>query len=285
MIKIGKPWWMTDDYSIEEPIPLELEANSGPHDLALVKAWPSGATSSGWALQYPDGSPGFMENYSKNHFAPRRALNGYDKNEWAFAFIMRSINVIAIDIDGKNGGLEHASELLMGAPPTLAETSKSGTGYHLLYRTDDTWDSAVGFGEFVDVIGIVQGVDIRAVGCLYHHPQQRWNGRELAPLPKHIAQRLHERQLKRRNQTENIKKVLSTNDMEEILIMHDNLLDDLAKPIPAGKRNITLFAIGHKLREAEVSDWQDKLAARAADVGLPQDEIDKLVRNIEKYTA
>ena len=62
-------------------------------------------------------------------------------------------------------------------PPTLAETSKSGDGYHLFYLVDEEWDDEKGYGLLGDRIGIEQGVDIRATGCVYHHPQQRWNDR------------------------------------------------------------------------------------------------------------
>jgi hypothetical protein len=65
--------------------------------------------------------------------------------------------------------------------------------------------------------------------------------------------------------------------------MHDEILNDLAKPMPQGKRNNTLFAIGQKMREAEIPDWEQKLSDRATQVGLDQMEIGKLIGNIEKY--
>lgn len=58
---------------------------------------------------------------------------------------------------------------------------------------------------------------------------------------------------------------------------------ELAKPIAAGKRNNTLFAIGSQLKDAEVPDWEQKVADRAVQVGLSDVEADKLVRNIAAY--
>ena len=72
-------------------------------------------------------------------------------------------------------------------------------------------------------------------------------------------------------------------DPEEIAIMHDQLLDELKKPIPAGRRNQSLFAIGHKLKEAEVPDWESLILDRASQIGLDDDESEKLVANISRY--
>jgi hypothetical protein len=195
---------------------------------------------------------------------------------------MRSVQLICVDIDGKNGGLSHAKKL--GAlPPTLAETSKSGDGYHLFYSLEGEWDDDHGFGEIRDRIGIEQGVDIRNTGCVYHHDTQRWNDRAPAPLPAYLKKLLLAKQQERANRASAIAAVLDSEDEMEILMMHDQLLADLAKPIPAGKRNNTLFAIGQQLKTAAVPDWEDKVADRAIQVGLSQDEAEKLVANIERY--
>ena len=66
-------------------------------------------------------------------------------------------------------------------------------------------------------------------------------------------------------------------------MMHDDLITELAKPIPAGKRNNTLFALGSKMKEARVPEWSELLADRANEIGLDEDEIDKLIANIVKY--
>src|SRR5687768_13510194 len=137
----SKPWWLTDKYddesSISEQI-LMLDI-TGPKDLALVRAWPSGITDQGWGLQGADGKDGFMARYMRSEFNPRSVLYGYGKGKWAFAFVMRSMRLVCIDIDGKNGGIEHAKKLGM-LPLTLAETSKSGDGYHLFYLVDEEWN-------------------------------------------------------------------------------------------------------------------------------------------------
>ena len=194
---------------------------------------------------------------------------------------MRSARIVCIDIDGKNGGFEHISELGF-LPPTLSETSKSGNGYHLFYATDDTWDHAEGFAAHRDQIGIVTGVDIRGTGCVYHYPTQGWNDRPLAQLPQHLDERLQLRRKQQQLVFANIAKTLSL-DPEEIAMMHDDLITELAKPIPAGKRNNTLFAIGSKMKEARVPEWSELLADRANEIGLDADEIDKLIANIVKY--
>ena len=66
-------------------------------------------------------------------------------------------------------------------------------------------------------------------------------------------------------------------------MMHDEILDRLKKPIKSGKRNNTLFAIGAEMAQAGVPDWETLLADRAVAVGLPPEEIEKLVKNINQY--
>lgn len=277
------PWWRTDQYVSDEPVPAAFERLAGPEGLALVYTWPDGRTQKGWGLlPPPNESDGFMPRYTKGEFNSRRTLYGYHKGKWAFAFVMRSVRLVCIDIDGKNGGLEYASRL--GAlPPTLAETSKSGDGYHLFYEVDEEWDPTTGFGRLGDRIGLEQGVDIRATGCVYHHTQQRWNGRKPVKLPQHLYEALTARDQKVAATKARIQGVLSSDDEMEILMMKDELVSELAKPIPAGKRNNTLFAIGSQMAEAGVEDWQDKVRDRATSLGLDNDEADKLVSNIDRY--
>ena len=285
MDQSSMPWWRTDDYSLDIPVQESLVNETGPQGLALVRAWPDGRTDQGWGLNPPkDSTEGFMPRYLKGDFNNRRVLYGYAKGHWAFAIVMRSVRMVCVDIDGKNGGLEHAKKLGM-LPPTLAETSKSGDGYHLFYLVDEEWDSEKGFGLLSDRIGIEQGVDIRATGCVYHHPQQRWNYRSPVLLPDHLKELLLHRDQKVAATTARITTVLANNDDMEVLMMHDEMVSELAKPIPAGKRNQTLFAIGTQMHLAQVPGWDEKLANRATQVGLPADEIDKLVSNIQKYGA
>lgn len=280
------PWWQSDSYTIEAPLPDEFVTAAGPEGVALVKAWPDGRTDQGWGLLGPKSDPtnGFAQRYPRGEFNSRRVLYGYNKGRWAFAFIMRSLNVVCIDIDGKNGGLEEAKKLGM-LPHTLAETSKSGNGFHLFYKTDELWTPDKGFGELSDRIGIQQGVDIRAVGCVYHHDTQRWNYKRLAPLPDHLREQLLHRDQKIAATTARITTVLGNNDDMEILMLHDEMLLELAKPIPQGKRNNTLFAIGSQMAQAQVPDWDVKLGERAMQVGLDLDEIVKLTANIRRTVS
>lgn len=271
-----QPWWRTDLYEEEESLPQSFTDYGGPNGPALVVAWPDGRTTAGW------GDVDFMGNYMKGAFNPRRVLYGYNKGQWAFAVVMRSVKMLCIDIDGKNGGLEHAKKL--GAlPPTMAETSKSGDGYHLFYLVDDQWDDDAGFGSINDRIGVEQGVDIRATGCVYHHDTQRWNGRSPVLAPDFLIRMLLVNQERRAHRAAFVAKVIDSQDETEILLMHDQLITDLAKPIPAGKRNNTLFAIGQQMKQAQIPDWEDRVAERAGQVGLDADEVGKLLANIERY--
>lgn len=279
----SKPWWMTEDYSVDLTVPSVFDQHVGPKGLALVKAWPDGRTQKGWGLNPPKGeTDGFMPRYNRGEFNDRRVLYGYARGRWAFAFIMRSLRLVCVDIDGKNGGFVGARKL-GPLPKTLAETSKSGNGYHLFYSVDEEWDEDKGYALLADRIGIEDGVDIRATGCVYHHETQMWNGRGIAPLPDYLKEMLLHREQKVSAAYQHIDAVLSSGDDMEVLMMHDQLTDELKKPIPSGKRNITLFAIGNKMRQAEVPGWQDLVRERAEDVGLPVDEIEKLVANISTY--
>jgi hypothetical protein len=275
---------MTDLYDEAIPVPVgQLEPHAGPKGIAVVRTFADGTTDSGWGLQSKDGKPAFMEKYTKGGFRLSPVLFGYEQKQNAFAFVMRSMKVVCIDIDGKNGGLIHAGKLGM-LPHTLAETSKSGNGFHLFYTvSEDEWDEELGFAQYSDRIGLEQGVDFRGTGCVYHYQSQRWNHRAITELPDHLKTRLTQHTQKKVAATAVIVKVLESEDVEEVLIMQDQIMKDLAKPIPAGRRNNTLFAIGQQLKLAQVPNWETALYNRAMAVGLSQDECNKLVANVTKY--
>lgn len=273
----SKPWWMSDGFIHADPVPTELNKLAGPKGIALVRAWPDGRTDRGW------GGNDFMPEYVRDAFNARKVLYGYNRGRWAFAFIMRSMRLVCVDIDGKNGGIDQARRLVL--PPTLAETSKSGNGYHLFYRTQEEWDHDFGFASLHDRIGFEQGLDFRATGCVYHHSTQRWNDRSPALMPEHLKELLLARQARVAASTARISSVLADNDDMEVLMLQDEILGKLAKPIPAGKRNNTLFAIGCEMLQAGIEGWDRLLAERATEVGLDLDEIDKLIANIGRYVA
>jgi Bifunctional DNA primase/polymerase, N-terminal len=276
------PWWKTDNYIGTVPIPPDLEERAGPEGVALVRLWASGKTDAGWGLNGPGSQPGFIERYTKKRFETFRVLFGYEHRRWNFAFVMRSMRVVCIDIDGKNGGFNHVGKLGM-LPYTLAEVSKSGNGFHLFYEVDDVWDDKIGFGRFGDRIALEQGVDFRGTGCVFHHAEQRWNSRPIAKLPQHLEQRLVKKDQAVAAQVEAIIKILDSGDQTEVLLMHDTLISDLAKPIPPGRRNTTLFAIGNQMKQAGVPSWETSLYDRAIQVGLDSEEAKKLVSNVTKY--
>jgi hypothetical protein len=285
-LKIQPPWWRTDTYEDDTPIHPELAASAGPKGLALVRAWEDGRTDPGWGSPKKDDpdKPHFMPQYTAGKFSERRVLTGYQQLRWSFAYVMRSMRVVCVDIDGKNGGFEEIHKL-GSLPPTLAETSKSGNGYHLFYRTtDDEWDDDNGFARFADRIAIIQGVDIRATGCVYHYPTQRWNTRSLAELPQFLADKLTERQTRIVAAAARITSTINSEEGHEILMLQDELVQELARDIPAGRRNNTLFAIGSQMRLAEVPDWEGKLLNRAHEVGLDDAEAKKLIANVESYS-
>lgn len=278
-------WWMKDRYDGVEPVPEMFEGLAGPNGVALVRAWKDGKTDPGWGLRRPKDpeTTGFMYKYKIGAFSEIPITFGFVKERWNFAFIMRSMKIVCIDIDGKNGGIAHVGKLGM-LPITLAETSKSGDGYHLFYSTgEDVWDEEKGFALFSDRIALEQGVDFRATGCVYHYPQQRWNGRHIAELPDHLKKRLTDHSQKAAAQTAAIVKTLETEDQDQVIMMQDALVDDLNKPIPQGRRNTTLFAIGQQMKLAEILNWEEKLYNRALAVGLDTVEATKLVVNVRRY--
>lgn len=272
------PWWMDDQYDLQTldgGLPFNDDSLWGPRGPAMVSLYDDGTTSPGW------GRKEFMLHYTKLQFSPRRHLHNYKERQPSFALVMRSTRLLCVDIDGKNGGFQHVGQLGL-LPRTLAERSKSGNGFHLFYTVEDEWDAQDGFNKYKDVIGLVPGVDIRAVGCVFHKPTQRWNHRELAPIPQHLDARLLERVARREQQAVNIAKMMQQ-DPEEILIMQYELLEELKKPIQAGSRNNTLFAIGSKLKQAQVPDWEKHVEQRGVEVGLDDEEIDRLLANINRY--
>lgn len=283
-------WWATDSYERPVPLPDEFYETPAPKGLALVKVNSDGTTQAGWgALGGKDPktgvrADGFMPRYMRGEFLHRRALHRYHQDGSPFAIVMRAQPMLCVDIDGKNGGLEHAKELGLTIA-TLAETSKSGNGYHLFYSTPEEWDDEHGFGKFADAIGIVQGVDIRGAGCVYHYSSQRWNNRSVAPLPPFLEQKLTDREQKRQHGAARITAILSTTDDLEKIMLHDELITDLKKPIRPGMRNQTLFAIGSKMKLADVPDWDRHVTERGEQIGLDAAELDKIVSNIETYAA
>ena len=267
-------WWETDTYDNEIPLSPELLDYAGPRGIALVAVY-GDKTQKGW------GGDTFMPLYMKKKFDMRRALPVYHSHGQPFAIVMRSLNLVCIDIDGKNGGFEGALRL-GNLPRTLAETSKSGNGYHLFYRTNEEWHADEGFAEFRDQIGIETGVDLRATGCVYHYASQRWNARTVANLPEHLATRLKVHVLTKTQFSTLVAKTKQL-DPEELLMLHAELIQELETKIPVGRRNNTLFAIGSKMKQAGVHDLENLVVVRASQVGLTVQEADKIIANIQRY--
>lgn len=276
-------WWETDTYKVDAIVPKEFLKAAGPSGVACVRAYDDGKTAPGWGMKPDKNGFTFMDNYQAGRFDPQIAKIGMLSGRWSFAFVMRSMSLVCIDIDGKNGGMENVGKLGL-LPETLAETSRSGNGYHLFYKvSDDVWNDKLGFAMFNDRIGIVPGVDVRALGCVYHVKQQRWNDRPIAELPPTLKASLQAKQAQVDDDVKVITALLDSGDRDEILVMQHTLVQDLKKPIPQGRRNTTLFAIGTQMKIADVKDWDELLYLRGRQVGLDKREADKIVENVKKY--
>ena len=156
-----------DQYVDDNPVPDFLRQEE---TLSLIRVHSNGQTQPGW------GEKKFMKYYKRNAFDPERALRFYHKYGQPFAFVMRSVPHICLDIDGKNGGIETANALEL--TKTRAEISKSGNGFHILYSMPGTkWHEKLGYNEFPDLNGLLPGIDIRGVGAMFHFHNQRWNER------------------------------------------------------------------------------------------------------------
>jgi len=245
---------------------------------AVVQVYEDGSTAPGW------GEKTFMDKYRKRGFSSRRGEAVYARYETPFALVMRSVSMVCLDIDGKNGGYESAAALNL--PVTLAETSKSGNGYHLFFTVDDTWNAALGFARLRDRISWRAGIDVRAVGCVYHYPSQRWNTHWPVPLPESILTDLEQARDDLAVRTAEITKLRTSTDPDdqmEFLMMQTSIQSKLTADIPAGRRNNTLFAIGAEMKVAGILGWEEQVYDRAVQLGLDDAEAGKLVKNIEKY--
>jgi len=261
---------------------------AGPKGLALVDVFSEGATTPGWGLSPTEKHDGFMREYERGRFVARPRVKRFQEKASPFAFVMRSVNMLVLDIDrhlddGGADGFRGIKQLGIELPETMAETSKSGAGRHLFYRTNELWHPDRGYGAMADIIGLAPGVDLRIVGCVYHYPAQRWNTAPLADAPTELLDiiELHAAR-KAAHTTRAAAAGAGDLDDTETLIMHDQLITQLAQPIKAGKRNVTLYAIGRDMHLAAVPDWQDKIRARGDEIGLDAAEVEKIIANASK---
>lgn len=263
--------WYEDkqQYTSAEALPREILQE--PH-LSLVHANSDGTTTKGW------GRENYMRNYRAGKFLPDKYLKRYEAGR-AFGIIMRSVPLLSVDIDGKNGGFQ--SSRVLKLDHTKGETSKSGNGVHLFYSVEDEWHRKYGFDRVSDALGIVPGVDVRGTGIIYHYPQQRWNNEPISPAPRGL---LHLLEARRRTQDLAKEKTLRQRnlDEEERAILESELLELLKKPIPSGRRNNTLYAWGCKA-DGIVKNWPLHLHFRGEQVGLSSDELVQIINSVKKY--
>lgn len=259
----------------------------GPKGFALLDVFSEGRTTPGWGLAATDKHDGFIREYERGRFLARPRVNRYLEKGRPFAFVMRSMNMLAIDIDhhaepGSPNGFDSLLQIGFELPTTMAETSKSGAGRHLFYRTPDLWLPTEGYGVYDDVLGLVPGVDIRAVGCVYHYDTQRWNDLPVADAPQELLDMLELRRQKKQAHSTRLAAAAADMDDTEALIVHHDLKTQLAKPIPAGKRNATLYAIGRDMFLSDMPGWEDLIRDRATEIGIDSAEAEKIIANASK---
>lgn len=243
-----------------------------------MQVYDDGSTAPGW------GGKTFIDKYRRRGFATRRAQAVFDRHSTPFALVMRSLQMVCLDIDGKNGGFDSAAALNL--PRTMAETSKSGNGFHLFYLVDDTWNPTFGFDRLRDRIGWRKGIDVRATGCVYHYPSQRWNTLGPVVLPENLLidlEQARDDQVARAEHITALRQSTDPDDIMEFLMLQSTIQSKLDGPIPAGKRNNTLFAIGTEMKLAGITGWSEQVYNRATQLGLADEEAEKLVKNIERY--
>lgn len=264
--------WFEDKKQYTDDSPLGPLKEFSPD---LIRVYPGiEKVQPGW------GRKTYMDNRNKNAFSRRRALRFYENTSQPFAVVMRSIPVICVDIDGKNGGIETANTLQL--PRTAAEISKSGNGYHLFYELLDQWDEKYGYQSMGDVNGLVPGIDIRGTGIVYHYPGQLWNQTTITPLPKSLFE-LVDRRSKLKYESRVTRSGASALDEDDLAILHDKLKTRLERTIPQGMRNNRLFEVGAKMYAAFYPNWQLELYDRGLEVGLDEKEIGGIIESIEKY--
>jgi hypothetical protein len=258
-------------YVDQSPVPKEFLAHP---KLSLIRLHGK-KTQQGW------NSKEFMKNQELGAFEPTRAIRFFEKYSQPFAFVMRSVPFIVVDIDGKNGGIETANALHL--PVSRAEPSKGENGFHVVYEVPYTkWDPQFGYNEFPDIIGLIPGVDIKGTGAVYHHKNQQWNEERIAILPDSLSQ-LMGRARDIRRAARIAREGTVDMDPEDLLILHDQLLDKLKKPIRIGGRNQTLYAIGCRMLVSGYPAWDRAIFERGSDLGLNETELYELIRNIETY--
>ena len=266
--------WFEDakQYVVPDPVPDEFTDYG---TLSLVRVGSGGKTESGW------GAKDFVANREAGRFGAQRSIDAFMKFRQPFAFVMRSVPFVAVDIDGKNGGIQTATILRL--PRTLAETSKSGNGYHLFYRIPMArWNAKRGFDDLEDHNGIIPGVDIRGTGVIFHHDTQRWNMEPIADLPMSLydlltrAKEIRHNAKVTRNGAEGL-------DEDELVLVHDRLTNQLAGPAKVGTRNQRLFAIGTQMYATHYPEWDVRVIERGRELGLGEQELDSIIQNIIKY--
>jgi hypothetical protein len=271
MMKINSaPWYeQKKQYVDDAPIPATWPTK---RELALVHVAGDGATTKGW------GRESFMDNYRAGKFEPTGYLRRFAHGR-PFGFVMRAVPLFCVDIDPKHGGLQSAR--ILALPPTLAETSRSGNGFHLFYKEPKaTWDEKYGFESLPDPNGLLPGIDIRSTGIVYHYPQQRWNDLAPAKPPPGILRLLAER--KRMNEAA-IARTAAYKDLDPVdrAMYADELLDELRKFVPEGRRNTVLYSWGCKA-DGVVKDWPLHLYLRGEQLGLEEYELTQLIRSVQK---
>ena len=266
--------WFEDkaQYTDDDALPKSLARDIYPD---VVRVYPDGTTQPGWGVK------DYVASRAMGRFTRDTIITRFDHHGLPFGIIMRSIPVVCIDIDGKNGGIEMARTLDL--PPTTAETSRSGNGFHLYYQLQDSWTANRGFQMIPDMIGLLPGVDIKGTGIVYHYQQQEWNDKPLADIPR-VFNNLLTRVRDAKRITRVTRSGTSSLSPDELVMVHDKLETELRTSFMPGSRNTKLFAIGAKLFAAAHPSWHHLVFDRGIEIGLDAEELEGIIRNIQQYT-
>lgn len=259
----ARPWWR-DDRQYVDSSPLAGLLAFRPD---VVRAYVHRRqTQRGW------GASDYLEN--RHSFA----LDSQDLTV-PFGIVMRSIPVLGVDVDAKNGGTSTGTERALAAlglasVPTLAELSRSGSGYHLYYSLADVWSDdpqRPGYVRVADRIGFLGGVDIKAETLMYHYPHQRWNERGVAAAPPLLLRALSARS-RRASAPPSPSSV-------EARVAALRGLARLSLPIEVGRRNTTLWGIAKDLYRGGFPEWETVIESAADGCGLSDSETSVLLHS------
>jgi hypothetical protein len=211
------------------------------------------------------------------------------------ALLMKSINVLCVDIDGKNGGMDNLHKLGY-LPPTLAEISRSGTGYHLYYSLTDAQNSTFSM-DFAGKSALATGVDIKTQGLVFQavatSKHQMYNARQLSLIPDSLANLVELNTIKKQKARVFFKSPQGLKELEKKRQAQPKDEWDWSSlgtpcsgyclsPIPQGMRNDSLYTFGLAKMANGETDWEKHMGHAARKSNIPNDELGVLVGQVKR---